>query len=324
MSALATLKAEIERKRKLAEQLTSKHPAKYVKKGDIERELVKQQLEKKKANSPAEESAPLPPEDQAQEITQENADQTPPISKEQLTKRLRERHEPIMLFGESDWQRWQRLKKLEEREPMEYIQGMDNEFGRALQALEDEQQEGESKKPDDDDLFKDTKDDSQHTSNSNSSQEDFIFTILKRLLGEWEQELNDRPDATKRTAQGKVDTVTYKQCRKHIKPLFKILKEKSLPPDILESVHEICQLILEREYVQANDIYLRMAIGNAPWPMGVTMVGIHERSAREKIFTNQVAHVLNDETQRKYIQAIKRIMTWAQHKYPNDPSKCVG
>lgn len=31
-----------------------------------------------------------------------------------------------------------------------------------------------------------------------------------------------------------------------------------------------------------------MAIGNAPWPMGVTMVGIHERSAREKIFTNQV------------------------------------
>lgn len=76
--------------------------------------------------------------------------------------------------------------------------------------------------------------------------------------------------------------------------------------------------------MKANDAYLQMAIGNAPWPMGVTMVGIHERSAREKIFSNQVAHVLNDETQRKYIQAIKRIMTWAQKKYPNDPSKCVG
>jgi pre-mRNA-splicing factor 18 len=97
-----------------------------------------------------------------------------------------------------------------------------------------------------------------------------------------------------------------------------------LPKDILDPVNQICCFLQEREYVKANDHYLQMSIGNAPWPMGVTMVGIHERSAREKIFTNQVAHVLNDETQRKYIQAVKRIMTWAQRKYPNDPSKCVG
>jgi len=53
-------------------------------------------------------------------------------------------------------------------------------------------------------------------------------------------------------------------------------------------------------------------------------VGIHERSAREKIHSNQIAHVLNDETQRKYIQAFKRIMTFCQRKYPTDPSKTVG
>ena len=45
-----------------------------------------------------------------------------------------------------------------------------------------------------------------------------------------------------------------------------------------------------------------MAIGNAPWPIGVTMVGIHARTGREKISSRYVAHVLNDETQRKYIQ----------------------
>jgi len=55
-------------------------------------------------------------------------------------------------------------------------------------------------------------------------------------------------------------------------------------------------------YFQANDAYLEMAIGNAPWPIGVTMVGIHARTGREKIFARNVAHVLNDETQRKYIQ----------------------
>lgn len=33
---------------------------------------------------------------------------------------------------------------------------------------------------------------------------------------------------------------------------------------------------------------------------------IHERSAREKISIDQVAHVLNDEVSRKYIQSLKR------------------
>ena len=43
---------------------------------------------------------------------------------------------------------------------------------------------------------------------------------------------------------------------------------------------------------------------------------IHERSAREKIFSSQVAHVLNDETSRKWIQSVKRLMTFIQTKYP--------
>jgi len=64
-----------------------------------------------------------------------------------------------------------------------------------------------------------------------------------------------------------------------------------------------------------------LAIGNAAWPIGVTMVGIHERSGREKIFSQHVAHVLNDETTRKYIQAIKRLMTYAQEKVRVQPDK---
>ena len=60
-----------------------------------------------------------------------------------------------------------------------------------------------------------------------------------------------------------------------------------------------------------------MAIGNAPWPIGVTMVGIHARTGREKIFSKHVAHVLNDETQRKYIQVtlaleIQQVCFWSE------------
>lgn len=53
-----------------------------------------------------------------------------------------------------------------------------------------------------------------------------------------------------------------------------------------------------KEYVKAHDKYLEIAIGNAPWPMGVTMVGIHERSGRSKIFSSQIA--------RKFYLKIRR------------------
>jgi len=53
------------------------------------------------------------------------------------------------------------------------------------------------------------------------------------------------------------------------------------------------------------------------------MVGIHERTGRERINASNMAHVMNDEAQRKYITSIKRIMTFCQSRYPTDPSKCL-
>ena len=125
-----------------------------------------------------------------------------------------------------------------------------------------------------------------------------------------------------------------------------------MPDDMLPRVAEIVHHMQKRQYQRANDAYLRLSIGNAPWPIGVTMVGsvpfsislfnllkvlprIHERSAREKISTDQVAHVLNDEVSRKYIQSLKRLiapnstlprdltglsrlLTFSQTKYPPD------
>ena len=85
----------------------------------------------------------------------------------------------------------------------------------------------------------------------------------------------------------------------------------------------IVKRCMERDYLSAMDQYIKLAIGNAPWPIGVTMVGIHERSAREKIYTNSVAHIMNDETTRKYLQSIKRLMTLCQRRYPSAPSKSV-
>ncbi|KAG8485527.1 hypothetical protein CXB51_019058 [Gossypium anomalum] len=96
-----------------------------------------------------------------------------------------------------------------------------------------------------------------------------------------------------------------------------------LPDDIRQALLVVVECCMKRDYLAAMDHYIKMAIGNAPWPIGVTMVGIHERSAREKIYTNSVAHIMNDETTRKYLQSVKRLMTFCQRRYPTLPSKAV-
>jgi len=148
------------------------------------------------------------------------------------------------------------------------------------------------------------------------SSEEFCLYFFKRLLAEWETELECRPKEVRMSAHGKMASATQKQTRQFIKPLFKLLKTRTCPSDILKACERMATSCLNRQYAQADEAYLTMAIGNAAWPLGVTMVSIHERAGRTKIFSQQVAHVLNDETQRKYIQSVKRLMTYCQDHYP--------
>ena len=50
------------------------------------------------------------------------------------------------------------------------------------------------------------------------------------------------------------------------------------------------------------------------------MVGIHERSAREKLHEGDkgAAHIMSDETTRKFLQSIKRCLSFAQTRWPPD------
>jgi pre-mRNA-splicing factor 18 len=63
-----------------------------------------------------------------------------------------------------------------------------------------------------------------------------VREYFKGLLRGWEAELNARPDHVKRTAQGKIDTKTQKQCKDYIRPLFKLCKRRDVPYDILASL----------------------------------------------------------------------------------------
>ena len=94
---------------------------------------IKKPIAKPPAAKPKQEEAPTQSQDAP-------AEQVPPIPKEQVIVRLRQRGEPVTLFGETDWQRYQRLHHLDERDPIEYIEGMDNEFAREVKEIEREEE----------------------------------------------------------------------------------------------------------------------------------------------------------------------------------------
>lgn len=151
-----------------------------------------------------------------------------------------------------------------------------------------------------------------------------VYRYFKGLLKGWEEDLSKRPEEIKRTASGKNETKTLKQCKDYIRPLFQLCKTRKLEENLLAHLLQIVEHCKEGDFVKANDVYMDVAIGRAAWPIGVTMVGIHARSGRAKIESKNVAHVMNSELQRKYLTSVKRLMTYAQNKRVDvNPSKKV-
>ncbi|KAL8029050.1 hypothetical protein ABFX02_14G203200 [Erythranthe guttata] len=275
------------------------------------------------------------------------------LPRQEVIRRLRFLKQPVTLFGEDDEARLDRLKfvlktGLFELDDSDMTEGQTNDFLRDIVELKKRQKSGISSDRkrrsrdnggEDNDGGDGDKDmsgdggssDVDHDKDlkrmkSNFEElcdEDKILVFFKKLLNEWNQELHEMGETEKRTAKGKSMVATFKQCARYLNPLFKFCRKKVLPDDIRQALMLVVNCCMRRDYLAAMDHYIRMAIGNAPWPIGVTMVGIHERSAREKIYTNSVAHIMNDETTRKYLQSIKRLMTFAQRRYPTMPSKAV-
>ena len=144
------------------------------------------------------------------------------------------------------------------------------------------------------------------------------FTLL---LSEWNLALANREAAVRDSFTGRQAYSNYTTAKSNLTPLFRKLESNTLPRSLLTSITEIVHLMQQRRYVHANDAYLRLSIGKAAWPIGVTMVGIHERSAREKLHESEKAggkeaHILADEVTRKLLQGIKRCLSFAQTRWP--------
>jgi pre-mRNA-splicing factor 18 len=153
---------------------------------------------------------------------------------------------------------------------------------------------------------------------------DFVRAFYKGLVHKWQEELDQRTEDQVSTVSGRALTSSVAQLAAYVKPFFKLCKKRNLPRGMLAHVVNMVNMCLQREYVQAESAYFDLSIGRAAWPMGVTTTGIHNRAARTKLFVDNVAHVMNDEQQRKYITSIKRLMTECERWYATDPSKSTA
>eukprot|EP00916_Digyalum_oweni_P004069 GHVL01007236.1.p1 GENE.GHVL01007236.1~~GHVL01007236.1.p1 ORF type:complete len:348 (+),score=89.82 GHVL01007236.1:70-1113(+) len=236
------------------------------------------------------------------------------LNKNEVIRKLRQLHEPITLFGEDDEARYLRMQKFEMEEESEDMKAGQQ----TVLTLESANKKHEM----DDDSDNEGKFGNKIDDPSGESVQ-IVSKWIKRMLKAWATDIQSYPDEVKMTPKGRQVILCHRQTKKDLKPLLKRLRERSLATEMLEKLRDMVVFAEQKKYREAHDKYIELAIGKAAWPMGVTQVGIHERAGRTKIFTSQIAHILNDETTRKYIQMFKRLLSFCQKIHPTDPSNMV-
>ena len=288
-----------EKKRRLAEESRLRRE---------EEEEKKERARRKRLGLPD-----LPPKDaSAQTLSEERLLEDEDISSEDLIQTLRILKEPAILFGETHAQRLKRYKRLTatasstpelSKGPIPTTLALLPEADIRVSKTVPKDKEGKEY------LFRQ------------------LASYFSLLLSEWALALSQRPAAVKESTQGRAAEAAMLQSLANMRPLFRKFETGDLADSILEPVVEIVNAAQERRYVDANDGYLRLSIGKAAWPIGVTMVGIHERSAREKLHESDkgAAHIMSDEVTRKFLQSIKRSLTFAQTRWPpSDQGQLMG
>lgn len=290
-----------------------------------------------------------------------NIEEIPPLSKDDVIRKLRALKQPATLFGETDWTRFHRLRELQLSKD-DHSDGQDNVYQKKMREVrakdaaedaihfnshdtktvdehDDDTGNSGSTKPSNDSglisassdvVIKGNVNNKKHdgTDNVNDAtncKEDFVHGFIRKYMRLWHGELEAMSKDERRSNKGRSQLATYEQTKDWLKPLEKLLRKRKLSKTILDALKDLFHAAAQREYMTAMRLYLeRLAIGNAPWPMGATQVGIHSRAAREKIGEDKIAHVMNDEQTRKYIQAVKRLLTVAQRHFPTDASKSAS
>lgn len=307
MDFSALLNKEIAKKKEEAQSVAKE--SKYLRRGEVERERVrKYEEEQEEARKRREEKLKREREQEEEEreqrkrkrgrrveepreeqATEEKDEDLPALDKQEVKSRLRQLDEPVTIFGESDNARIRRLLKAEKKQQKKAEIEREN----ALLGGDRTELMIQPQKVRDD----------QETVNLQ------IRAYLKYLMAKWELVLKESEPASDKEPAYQI----LRQTDESITILLNKLRKRTLHEDIFASLATLTMYLQQQDYRQANDTYIKMSIGNAAWPIGVTAVGIHARAAQEKITgKDQVANIMKSEDTRKWLTAVKRLVTFAE------------
>jgi pre-mRNA-splicing factor 18 len=280
-----------------------------------------------------------------EEVPKEPLDSLP---NEEVIRRLRALGQPKTLFAESEEDRHRRLIMAAKNISVTDGTGgqQNNDFGATLRNMnqEEKNKRGKFQKKKDDKTDKQSEAEKEKTTEEQELEAQFdaaateltkqraeasmtvserITVFFKHIMDEWGHDIQGMEEAYLYSMEGKLLRATYDLSCKSMKLLYKQFRQGTCPDDLQRGLWLIVEAMQRRDYREAMDVYLRISIGNAPWPIGVTMVGIHERSAREKIGIESQAHIMHDEASRKYLQSVKRCISFCQRRYPANPSRTI-
>jgi len=188
-------------------------------------------------------------------LTDEKNIETLDLPRHEVIRRLRILKQPMTLFGEDDQARLDRLKYVLKEGlfdvDSDVTDGQTNDFLRDISELKKRQKSGimmgdrKRKKSsrdeegdrgearDDDEISGESsdvdadKDLKRLKSNfEDLCDEDKILVFYKKLLIEWKQELDAVENTERRTAKGKKNVATFKQCARYLTPLFNLCRKK--------------------------------------------------------------------------------------------------
>lgn len=121
---------------------------------------------------------------------------------------------------------------------------------------------------------------------------------IKYLLNQWE-------------AAGDPDNI-LQETKMWLVPLLVSLKRNRLEPGAGITLSTLLNNLQAGELNAATENYVKLSVGNVAWPIGVQSVSIHQRNSQSHLNGeyNGVSNIMKDEKTRKWILAIKRLISF--------------
>jgi len=145
----------------------------------------------------------------------------------------------------------------------------------------------------------------------------FIIYNIKYIMFRWHKRLKGEIDQRARKS--------FKRTASQMAKFLTILEAGVLGKKIMKLITSIFVFVSRKNWDKANEKYLKMSIGEAAWPIGigynsgVTMSKNHNGAVGGMVALSKLSGVhfrynefLHDESKRKYMIALKRLIAFAQ------------